>query len=224
MNRVGKAVVVGSFLVVLIGCSKKKTDDAEMPTVRGSGVGSSVARKVPPFSRVSIGGNFDVTINVGKDGPVELRGDDNLFEHLPSPVVNGELTLKPGMAFKTTQPFRIAIATEKLERVAVSMASKVMVHGVRAESFEVFVTGAAQVTAQGSAAILKVTAKTAGQVDLTSLPAGEGVVTASEGSRVRLGHIEKLDATQRGVAMILYRGTPAITKHGERLQHISAVD
>jgi hypothetical protein len=225
MNRWGKALVVGSVVLALVGCRKKgKTDDDGMPVVRGSGVGSSIERKVAPFSRVSIGGNFDVTINVGKDGPLEFRGDDNLFEHLPSPVVNGELTLKPDATLKTTQPFRIAIATEKLEDIAVSVASKVTVHGVKADAFEVSVTGGAQLTAQGSAATLKVTSKTAAKVDLTALAAGEGIVTASEGSRIRLGHIEKLDATQSGIAMISYRGTPAVTKHGAQPKFIVAAD
>jgi hypothetical protein len=214
------SVLLLAALLVATGCKKKKTTDDGTPVVRGSGVGSSVERKVPPFSRVNIGGNFDVTINVGKDGPVELRGDDNLFEQLPSPVVNGELTLKPDATFKTTQPFRIAIATEKLERVVVSVASKVTVHGVKADAFEVSVTGGAQITADGSAGTLKVTSKTAGQVDLSALAAGEGVVTASDGSRVRLGHIEKLDATQSGVAMIHYRGTPAVTKHAAQPRFI----
>jgi hypothetical protein len=223
MRRYTRALCLVTALAVLGGC-KKKGDDSETPSVRGSGVGSFVERKVPPFSRVSIGGNFEVTINVGKHGPIELRGDDNLFEHLPSPVVNGELTLKPDATFKETQPFRIAIATEKLERIAVSVASKVTVHGVKAEAFEVAATGAARVTANGSAATLKVISKTAAQVDLTALATGEGVVTASEASRVMLGHIEKLDATQSGIAMIVYRGAPAVTKHAAQPKFISAVE
>jgi hypothetical protein len=52
---------------------------------------------------------------------------------------------------------------------------------------------------------------------------GNAQVTASELARVTLGHVEKLDVTQRGNSIILYRGTPDLKQQADRPAHVAAV-
>jgi hypothetical protein len=210
-------------LAVLGGCKKKKGDDSETPSVRGSGVGASDSRAVEPFTRLVVGGSLDVTVTVGKHGPMELRGDDNLLKLVPSKVVNGELILKPDVALKSKEPIRITLLTERLDRVALAVAAKAVVHGLRSDSFEVTLGGAARFTADGSTSRLTVAARSATHVDLSSCSVGNAQVTASELARVTLGHVEKLDVTQRGNSIILYRGTPDLKQQADRPAHVAAV-
>ncbi len=209
-------------LVAATGCKKKKQHDpSDLPTVHGSGVGSFESRPLPPFTRLTVGGGLEVTVNVGKNAPLELRGDDNLFRHLPSPVVDGELALKPDAAFGTTQPFRLVVGTERLDALSTGIGAKVTVHGVKADTFTVRAGGASRVTVDGSATTLTVAARSIAQVELTAFSAGNASVSASDLARVRCGYLEKLDATQSGSAVITYGGTPDVVRHAERASNVA---
>jgi hypothetical protein len=222
MHPLGRALVLASLsLVVGTGCKKKPKDDAELPTVRGSGVGSFESRPLPPFTRITIGGGLEVTVNVGKNAPLELRGEDNLFKHVPSTVVDGELKLEPDSALKTTQPLRLVLGAERLEAVSAAIGARVTVHGVKADKFAVYGGGAAKLSVDGSASELTVGAKSVSQLDLAALSAASASVTAIDFARVRLGYLERLDVTQHGNALVSYTGAPDITRHVDRPANVS---
>jgi hypothetical protein len=216
------SVLATVALVAATGCHKKKQADApQLPTVSGSGVGSFESRSLPPFTRLTVGGGLEVTVNVGKNAPLELRGDDNLFRHVPSTVVDGELTLKPDAAFDTTQPFRLVLGSERLDALATAVGAKVTLHGVKADQFSVRAGGASRVTADGSATTLTVAARSIAQLDFSAFSAGNASVTVADLARVRLGYLEKLDATQTGRGVITYGGTPDVVRHVERAANVA---
>jgi hypothetical protein len=221
MQREGACLVIALLAVTLTaGCRKKKPDDA-VPTVRGSGVGSSSSRQLAPFSRIDVGGALEVTVNVGKNGPLEMRGEDNLFEHIPASVVGGELALKPDAVLKTTQPLRLVVGTERLEAVTAAVSAKVTVHGVKADAFTLRAGGAARVVMDGSASTLSVSARSIAQLDLREFQAGNVVAVVLDFARVDLGYVEKLDATQKGYGAVSYHGTPDVTRHAERPSNVA---
>jgi len=225
MRRLGRALLVACLLLVATGCKKKKKGDGdETPSVHGSGVGSFESRPLPPFTRVTVGGGLDVTINVGKSAPLELRGEDNLIKLVPSTVVDGELSLKPDFSLKTTQPLTLTLGVERLERVLAGVAAKVTVHGVRADAFEASAGGAAKLTVDGSASKLTASAHSAAQLDFVGFAAAQANVTAIDFARVRLGHLEQLEVTQKGNAVVAYRGKPELTTHAERAQRVGPAD
>ena len=209
-------------LVLAAGCHKQKPkQDDELPSVRGSGVGSSTSRQLAPFSRIDVGGALEVTVNVGKNEPLEMRGEDNLFEHVASTVVGGELVLKPDVVLKTTQPLRLVVGTERLEALTAAVAAKVTVHGVKADAFTLRSGGAARVVLDGSASTLSVGARSVARLDLRAFSAGAVTASAQDFARVELGYVEKLDATQKGNGSITYRGTPDVTRHAERAENVA---
>jgi hypothetical protein len=182
------------------------------------------SRALPVFTRLNVGGGLEVTVNVGKNAPLELRGDDNLFSHVASTVTGGELVLKPDSVFETTQPLRLVVGTERLDAVAVAVGANVTVHGVKADAFDVRVAGAAQLAVDGSSQTLTLTTRNLARCDLTAFSAGTAKVSVSDLSRVKLGYVEKLDATQAGHAVIAYRGTPDVTRHAERPANVGVAN
>lgn len=221
MLRFGLTLCLVTALVLAPGCKKKKVDETADPKVQGSGVGSFETRTLPPFTRVKVGGNLEVTINVGKSAPLELRGDDNLIKLVPSKVENGELLLVPDVALKKTQPLRLTLGAERLEGVTAVVASRVTVHGVKADAFEIKLGGAAYLTADGSASKLVVTAGKIARAELKAFSAGEAKVGAAELANVQLGYLEKLHATQRGNASISYAGTPELTSQADSPERVA---
>jgi len=221
MRSTGRALLVVLILGLVVGCKKKKpADEDATPTVRGSGVGSFETRQLPPFTRLKVGGALEVTINVGKVAPLELRGEDNLIKLVPSTVVDGELELAPEAALHNTQPLRLTLGTERLDQVLAAIACRVTVHGVKSDAFTVNTGGAARVTIDGSASKLTAIARRGSQLDLSGFAAGDVTANATDSAHLRLGYVEKLDITQAGAAMVTYRGKPDIKVNAERAQRV----
>ncbi|HTQ02298.1 MAG TPA: DUF2807 domain-containing protein [Polyangiaceae bacterium] len=221
MLRSRALCVVCACLVVATACKKKKAgDEPDLPTVSGSGVTSSESRKLPPFTRLTVNGALELTVSVGQDAPLELHGDSNLFSHVKSNVVGGDLTLEPDAVLKPAQAFHLAVGTAKLEELRAAVAAKVTVHGVKSDAFSVQTGGGAQVVADGSSSKLGAAARMASRIDLSAFSASSARVAVLEFGRVELGYVEKLDATQRDVGTIVYRGTPDLTTHADRPQNV----
>lgn len=218
MLRSSQALVVVSMgLASATACKKKKpAGDAELPTVAGNGVTSSEARKLPVFTRLVVKGALEVTVNVGKDAPLELAGDANLFSHVSSKVANSELTLDTDAVLAPAQRFHLTVGAARLDAVTAVVAAKVTAHGVSSDAVSVRTAGGAHVTADGSAIELTVAARAASRVELTAFTAARVRASVADFANVELGYVEKLDATQRNFGMITYRGTPELTPHVER--------
>ena len=68
---------------------------------------------------------------------------------------------------------------------------------------------------------LVVGARSVAQVDLSGFSAGSVTAKAVDFGRVRLGYVEKLDATQADHGVITYGGTPEVVRHAERESNIA---
>jgi len=204
MTVVRWLLVAALFVVAAPACKNKEN------TGRGSGVGSKVVRAIPPFKRLKVGGTIRAEVEVGSAPSLEILGDDNLLARVLSRLDGETLVVEPDAVLKPTQPLVARITTPLLEGVAVTVASSAIINGVRGERFQVSGTGGTRLTARGSTRALEVSARSAAQLDLSALSSAAAKVTAADGSRVELGHVETLDVTGSGPSVVLFRGDPAI--------------
>jgi hypothetical protein len=149
-------------------------------------------------------------VNVGKDGPLELKGDDNLLDHVTSRFENGVLKLDVDTKVHTRMPLEVEIATAELEAVSAVVAAKVDVRGLKAKTFEAKAGGAARILASGTAEALTVTGTGATEVDFTELLAASATVRLEHAGTVRFGYLEKLDVAASGPSRVFYQGDPQI--------------
>jgi hypothetical protein len=186
-------------------CTKKNDE-----STAGSGVQASATRTVPPFARLSVGSMLEVSVKVGSDGPLEIKGDDNLLPHVTSRVENGMLTLDVDVKAKKSMPLEARVSTRRLEAVNASVASKVDIQGLSAEKFAARAAGAGRVTAAGSAQSLELVGKGAARLDFAKVPAREASVHLDHASQAKLGYLEKLKVTASGASLVYYSGEPAL--------------
>ena len=191
---------------MLPGCGKK--DDG----LGGSGIQKRKTRSVPAFKRLWIGGTLVVRVNVGKEGPLELKGDDNLLDHVTSRLENGVLKLDLDATLRTRMPLEVDIGTAELEGLTAVGATRVDVRGVKAKTFEVHGGGAARIHVAGTAEALTVTGTGATDIDLTALPSASATVRVDRAGTVRFGYLEKLDVTASGPSRVFFQGDPQIKK------------
>jgi hypothetical protein len=199
-----------AFAPGFVACKK-----SNQPLI-GSGVGAKRTLELGPFSKLQISGPFDVTLNVGKRQPVELRGDDNLLPHVTAKLEGDRLVIASSRGVKPKQPLRIDLGTEQLQELTVGVAAKARVQGVKAEHFQLRAAGAAEIVAHGSSSSLDVATKSAARIDLSNFSAGSAVVSADDASRIKLGHVEKLKVTQTGLSQVRYRGEPTLEQNVQK--------
>jgi hypothetical protein len=210
-----RALFFLALLVALSGCKKEKDD-----SLPGSGVQAQKSRNVPPFKRIWAGVGMQVRIKVGENGPVGLKGDDNLLDHVRSRVENNILKLDFDTKVRTRMPLEVTLATAELEGVTAVIAAKVTVQGLKAKGFEARAGGAGRITAQGVAESLLLTGNGATQIDVTEVAAASAVVRAERAATIKLGYLEKLDVTASGPSRVIYQGDPVIEQKLEKPAHL----
>jgi hypothetical protein len=206
--RAPAVVFAALFLHAPIGCKKKEPEGP----VRGSGVGSKVARSTPAFSKLEVRGSVRAEVEVGKPHSLELLGDDNLLPLVRLRVNAGTLVIDSERVLKGTQPLVARITAPSLDGITLTAASDGFVKGVKADHFVARLVGATRLHADGTSRMLEVVVKGAAQAKLKGLAVRAAHVTTSEAARVELGRIETLEVSQKGASVVTYEGSPEITR------------
>ena len=192
-------------VLALAGCKEKPPSVLE-----GSGVPATEARDVPPFTRLSVGSHIQAHVTVGEASKLEFRADKNLLPHVVSRVTNGTLSLDTDDRVKPTIPLTVTLSVPRLDSVSATKGGKIVVEGLKAETFEARVSDGAAIRASGSAQTLVVHGAGAGTFDFQKLPAQSATVRLEYAARAELGYLEKLDVQLKGMTRVTYGGSPEI--------------
>jgi hypothetical protein len=205
------AVALGAGAVVLLvqrgGSSPSGT--------KGSGVPSTQARDLPAFDRVDLAGSNDVMVHVGGKQLVVVEADDNLLDRVTTRVRTSTLVIAntPG-SFTTRSPMRVDVTVPSLSGLTLSGSGNVVVSGVRADRFDVSLSGSGTLTGSGAATRLDVTVPGSGSVEFIPLAAQTVRAAVSGSGSIFVTATERLDASVSGSGAILYAGHPtAVTKN-----------
>lgn len=171
-GRLSRAAVIAGALAAVLALGSCSFD-IELGNVIGGGVDGSGEIVTEEFdleaiNAVEIGTVFNVEIVVGDEQRVEVRADDNLFEHLKIEVNNGtlELDTKSGSSIGKATLLATVMVTQ-LDALSASGASDVAVSGIDSSDFELDVSGASDLAIAGKIVRLDVNVSGASDVDLS---------------------------------------------------------
>lgn len=203
--------------------------DFDGPLVRGSGVAATETRDVPDFERVSVGGNLDVVVEVGRPTRVTVAGDDNLVPLVRTEVRGSTLVIEQKKRLRPSDGLTVTVAVPRLERASVSGSGEMTVRGVASEAFRASVSGSGELDAEGDFGdlsanvsgsgemMMRGTAETvdvgvsgSGEVDLMAVPAREARVSVSGSGDVAVQVREHLVARISGSGDVRYAGDPTV--------------
>lgn len=205
--RLSSSLALCVTLALAAGCEKKKPE-----RVRGSGVQGTEQRDAPAASKLRVGGPLVAFVTVGRSTPLELKGDDNLLREVVVRKDGDVLVINTARPVRTKQPLEARIGLERLEALTLVGSGNVSVKGITGTAFQVQATGAAKLSAEGSAERLTVTAKKAARLDFGKFSTAQATVVAQEAARVQLGYVEALNVTQEGPSRVMYRGDPTLER------------
>lgn len=191
--------------------------------VDGSGDSQTETYAFDSFDKVDIGSAFESTITIQSGDPsVEVKMDDNFFEHLDIDVSNGELRIRmeDGSYDHNVDP-EVTITMPSIVALEVSGATKTELSGLDENDFELEMSGAATLDIDGSAdnltidnsgassfemdgsaKVLNLDASGAASVDLDNVAADQAEVDLSGASSAELGEISSVTGELSGAASL----------------------
>lgn len=201
-------LIAGGAVGLLIG-SNVFEDSSSSTGVRGSGVAATSTRDLPPFSSVELAGSNIVTIRVGEEQSVVVRGDNNLVDRVTTVVQDGSLVIGdiPG-SYTAKSPMSVTVSLPSLDALTLTGSGVVAVTGIEAASLTVSLPGSGVLRASGAATKLDVTLDGSGDAQLEQLIAGDVHAVVSGSGRIVLTATKSLDASVPGSGAIMYSGSP----------------
>jgi Putative auto-transporter adhesin, head GIN domain len=209
--------IVGAFALVAIGVAIGLVIDSEIvarssssSAAQGSGVAATETRQVPSFTGVELAGGNNVTVRVGGERSVVVRGDDNLLSRITTQVEDGNLVVgqTPG-SFETKSPTRVEVSVSSLDDLTLTGSGILTVTGIDADNVTVTLAGNGIVRASGTATRLTVALPGSGEAELKELTARDVNAVVGGSGLLLITATDRLDASVPGSGAILYTGNPA---------------
>lgn len=177
MRRLLFATIAIAVLLVLAGVTSSVAKNkwsvgwGNSHGVRGSGVATTVDRKIDGFDQIelSLGANLDIT--VGPEFKVLLTCDDNLVDLITTRVRGRTLEIDSKGSFSTREDIRLEITVPKLTELAVDGSGTVTLNKLSGDDFTLDISGSADVTCDGSVADLRIMIDGSGDAEFTGLAA-----------------------------------------------------
>ncbi len=176
--------------------------------VPGSGDIVTETRQVDSFTKLEVSGIANVDVSVGEPLSIEVRTDDNLQELVVAEVRNGTLTIKNLQAIRPTDGVNIAITVPSLTAASASGATDVSITGIDVDLVNLWVSGASDLSATGTAETLECHTSGASEADVQGLRAKHVTVNSSGASEAKVHASESLTATASGASDIICYGQP----------------
>lgn len=180
--------------------------------IEGSGKLETRTLDVGDFTKIDLGGAFDVEITVGGKTRVEVTIDDNLWENLEADVRKGELALDWKKNCRPDEGCRVSIVTPSLAEFSLHGAGDVVIHDITGPSFGLKLRGAGNVSLSGKVDDLEIMITGAGNCDADRLQATDAKVVISGVGDCDLHAVGSLDAAVSGVGSVTYRGDPEVRR------------
>ncbi|MBV6459638.1 MAG: hypothetical protein HONBIEJF_02789 [Fimbriimonadaceae bacterium] len=183
-----------------------------MGGIKGSGVMKSETRSVKPFTEVVAGGNFDITIEVGKPEKVVITTDDNVLP-LVTTEIEGE-TLKLDMPDRTelSAPVKVDISVPKLNGFVLAGAGTTVIRGIDNEKLTLSINGSGSIAVAGTAKNADFSISGSGEIEASRLKLGNAQTAITGSGEISAAPTGDLEASITGSGKVSLSAKPKSLK------------
>lgn len=200
--------------------------------VKGNGNTITETRNTSAYESISVAGSFDVFLVKGSEGEIELKGEENLLEHLSVSVKNGVLVLKVkdniNLSPSWNKGISIRVPVEEIEAVKLSGSGDISsnftlessdfdaaISGsgdisltIDSKRLDVKISGSGDIDLHGNTEDMNVKVSGSGDVNAYDLKAENATVMVSGSADVKVSVSGSLDAKVAGSGDVHYKGNP----------------
>lgn len=200
--------------------------------VKGNGKMVTETRNTASYESISVAGSFDVQLIKGSEGNIELKGEENLLEHLSVSVKNGVLVLKVrdniNLSTSWNKSISIRVPIESIEGVKLSGSGDITSDfTIESPDFDASISGSGDISLaidtgdlgikisgsgdidlSGRASNMEVKVSGSGDLNAYALAAENANVMVSGSADVKVSVSGSLDARVAGSGDVHYKGNP----------------
>jgi hypothetical protein len=203
------AVVLLAAILAVLAVDRVSFSSSSVRAGIGSGVASTQARPLAPFTGVELAGDNNVIVRVGATQSVTVHADSNLLTRVTTRVRSGRLvigTTSGNLSPKT--PMFVAVSLPSLESLRLQADGNIAVTGINSRKLTVALAGSGNIDATGTTTKLDVTISGEGTALLRQLTARDAKALLSGDGSIMLTATHSLTATISGSGTVLYGGNP----------------
>jgi hypothetical protein len=175
-----------------------------------AGPTTTQTRDVDAFTRLKAEDEVDVNLRVGESRHLRVRAGEKVIDDIRTEVRNGTLYVSYDGPSIREGRLLVEVAAPAVDGVDITGASDVRVEGLAADAFDIRVSGAGDLTAEGRVQRLKLDISGAGDADLAELAADDARVELGGSGDADVYASDRLDAEVSGAGDLAYRGDPSL--------------
>lgn len=180
-------------------------------SVKGNGILKKENRKVGNFSKIQVGGAVEVDVKLGSSPSLKIEAESNLLPLYKTTIKGDTLVVHQEGSISSSKTVRLWITVPSLNGVKVSGASEMTIANLKASQFDAQISGASNLTANGTASSLILSASGASQLNFLKVSVKSAKVDASGASQINLNVANKISGGASGASEIAYRGRPTVS-------------
>ncbi|NNE78119.1 MAG: DUF2807 domain-containing protein [Pricia sp.] len=223
-----------TFVAISVGILTMASCSAQWGKgIKGNGNEVTIQRSVGDYDGVSVSGWFDVDLVAGREGELQLKGEENLLEYIITEVQNGKLVIKvkKGVNLKPSnwkEGISITVPVENIESISMSGSGDIVGKTtLKASKFKTAMSGSGDITLNiqtgymiaamsgsgdmnlsGTTKDFEATISGSGDIKAYDLIAENVEATVSGSADIKITAKEMLKARVSGSGDISYRGNP----------------
>jgi Putative auto-transporter adhesin, head GIN domain len=190
--------------------------------VRGSGVVKTESRSVTEFSSIAFNSEGKVTVQQTGKESLTISAEENLLPLLETHVTNHILSIGTvnNANINPTKSMEFAIEVKSLDSFNMTGAGSIEAKGIHGKHLTIALTGAGEMTIEGSADALDLNLEGVGNYDGKGFKTKQATVHSEGVGGAVLNVSDQLDVSVSGIGAVEYIGSPKVQKSGEGLGHI----
>ena len=182
--------------------SNRFDDSSEKP---GKLINKNIA--LNNYSKLTIELPVSITYQAGNSARAVLSGPDHVLQKIHLVEKGGRLIIR-GSNFRSSQPVSIALYGNELSQVYVHSPADVEIQAVRAQAFQLSVSGAADVAVSGQAQNCKIDMQGAADLELADLRCEAIIVSSLGTSDATVYASQRISGLVQGAGDLTVLGSP----------------
>jgi len=202
-----KLIITSIILTLSLSVNAQSWWNSEK--VRGNENVTTETRNTSDYESVSSAGNFDVKLVEGREGKIELRGEENLMKYIITEVKNGKLTIKvkKNVNLRMTKKFTVTIPYKSIEAVALAGSGDINLN-IDVNTVKTSIAGSGNIDLSGKSSELNCSIAGSGDINAYELKSESTSVNVAGSGNVKTTVSKSIKARVAGSGSIYYKGKP----------------
>jgi hypothetical protein len=202
--------------------------------IKGNGEITSITRTISDYNKISVGGNFDVTLVKGKVGTITIKTDENLLEYIETDVEKGSLSIKEkkGYQIRPKKQVEITIPFDEIEVLSLAGSGSIFTDDniksnklklslagsgnldikVTAKDLDTNIAGSGNIKLNGTSNEFECSIAGSGNLNGNKLKAKVANVKIAGSGNIKIDVQNEIHAKIVGSGNVIYTGNPKIVK------------